>query len=122
MDFAAACWYFAEELTNRLGADAPPIGLVHAAIGGTMVEAWTMNHTLDDCKMEYNDIYHGSVCNQTANPALCGGLFNGMVAPYLNTTIKGVLWWEGENNMHETKGNIVNNTGKPPIFEFIYSV
>jgi len=116
MNFAAVCWYFAEELTNRLGEDAPPIGLVFSAIGGTMVEAWTMNHTLDDCQMEYNNEYHGSVCNQTANPSLCGGLFNGMVAPYLNTTIKGVLWWQGENNMHESKGNINNNTGYACMF------
>jgi len=38
------------------------------------------------------------------------------VAPFLNSTIKGVLWYQGENNMHEDKGNIMNNTGYACMF------
>merc|ERR1719499_2350749 len=89
------------------------MGLVGAAIGGTMVEAWTRNHTLDSCKLGHETTY--SVC--VANPSLpCGGLFNGMVAPWLNNTIKGVLWYQGENNMKEDKGNILNDTGYACMF------
>jgi len=116
MDFSAVCWYFGQELTNRLGGDgeAPPIGLIHMAIGGTMVEAWTRNHTLDDCVMPEEE--GGYVCSDPNHAHICGGLFNGQVAPFVNTTIKGVLWWQGENNMHEPKGNIKNNTGYACMF------
>lgn len=46
-EFSAACYYFAEALTELLtnpvddpGAEAPPIGLVNMAIGGSMIEEW----------------------------------------------------------------------------------
>merc|ERR1719219_650264 len=78
-----------------------------------MVEAWTRNHTLDECVNP--DDEGGYICEKS-DTFMCGGLFNGMLAPYLNTTIKGVLWWQGENNMHEPKGNVKNNTGYACMF------
>jgi sialate O-acetylesterase len=36
--FSATCYYFAQSLTDELGTDAPPIGLVHTAYGGSMIE------------------------------------------------------------------------------------
>ena len=32
--FSASCFYFAQELSDMMGAKAPPIGLVHTAWGG----------------------------------------------------------------------------------------
>lgn len=105
--FSAACYYFAQALTERLGDDAPPFGLIGSYVGGTTVETWSMNHTQDHCGMpdgSYN-------CDKTTYKPYCGSLFNGMVAPFMNTTIKGVVWYQGENNMASYKGNIANNTG-----------
>ena len=38
--FSATCYYFGQSLTDELGATAPPIGLIHTAWGGSMVEQW----------------------------------------------------------------------------------
>jgi hypothetical protein len=60
-----------------------------------MIEVWTPNSTVAAC------------CNSTGGPhpayydsgGISGGLFNGMVQPFINMTIKGVLWYQGENNL-----------------------
>ena len=41
----------------------------------------------------------------------CGGLYNGLVASYLNMTVKAFLWYQGENNVFEEPGSWYNNTG-----------
>eukprot|EP01047_Picozoa_sp_COSAG01_P121790 COSAG01_NODE_50597_length_362_cov_0.593156_1_plen_120_part_11 len=95
--FSAACFYTAQELTDVLythntsdgtgRAAFVPIGLVESAWGGTMIEAWTPNATLN-----------ASCTNSVGGPVATapqgnGGLYNGMIAPFLNMTIKGALWY-----------------------------
>jgi len=87
--FSATCYYFAQALTDLQG-DAVPIGLISSSVGGTIIEAWTDNATLAQCPVEGRDISAG---NQQ--------LFNAMVLPYVNMTVKGWLWYQGENNVGE---------------------
>ena len=101
VDFSAACWYFAQALTDELGEDAPPLGMIASSVGGTQIEAWSPDHALDVCK--------NTSCEK--NPTFCGNLYNGMVCPFLNMTIKGILWYQGENNMGGTPGNVLDHVG-----------
>ena len=99
--FSAACWYFAEALTDKfvaVGKTPPTIGLVNTAIGGSMIEEWSTNATLGTCKN-----YSRMSADQT--------LWDKNVVPYLNMTVKGFLWYQGENNMHGVKGNALAHTG-----------
>jgi hypothetical protein len=53
--FSATCWYFGQglqDLQEAAGEDITPLGLVHSAWGGTMVEMWQPNATLKagECK------------------------------------------------------------------------
>eukprot|EP01052_Picozoa_sp_SAG31_P082051 SAG31_NODE_42035_length_273_cov_0.885057_1_plen_78_part_10 len=53
--------------------------------GGTMIEAWTPNKTLSEsCR---NSVGGPPAVAPQGN----GGLYNGMVAPYLNMTIMGAM-------------------------------
>ena len=83
--FSAMCFYFAQALTDELAASAPggapPIGLISSSVGGTMIESWTPNSTLDEC-------------SHAARGAGNEQLYNGMVAPFLNMTVKGFVWCE----------------------------
>ena len=39
-----------------------------------------------------------------SNDEDCGALYNGMVAPFINMSMKGILWYQGENNVAEGDG------------------
>jgi hypothetical protein len=79
--FSAACWYFAEALSERLAADGEqiPLGLIDTAIGGSMIEEWTVNSTTATC-MNTSNIGAGAESLWTKN-----------VVPYLSMTVKGFV-------------------------------
>lgn len=96
--FSAACWHFAEHLTDMMehnNETVVPFGLVSSQWGGTMVEHWQPNSTLN-----------AGVCKNASGGAYApwqnkrwdidsGALYNGMVRPFLNMTIRGALWYQG---------------------------
>lgn len=90
--FSSTCWYFAESLSDRLQDHNTPIGLIHTAWGGSMIEAWLDNKTISTCKNASigagNQKYHDE-----------------RVLPYVNMTLKGWIWYQGENDMHGSHGN-----------------
>ena len=66
--FSATCWYFAQALTDELqaaaggGAAALPIGLIASSVGGTMIESWTPNSTLDECSRASRGSHNAELC------------------------------------------------------------
>ena len=62
-----------------------PIGLVGSFVGGTFIEQWIRNDTQAQCQQ--------TLCGTpTVHAPLCGSLFNGNIAPFINTTIAGIIW------------------------------
>jgi len=47
--FSSTCWFFAKQITDTLGADAPPIGLVSSNWGGTPIESWMTKEASIPC-------------------------------------------------------------------------
>ena len=87
--FSATCLYFGVALSDQHAADGPPppIGLIQSAVGGSMIEQWVANETLADCT------------NLTASKTLGrSNLFYGMIAPFVNMSISGWVFYQGENN------------------------
>lgn len=116
--FSATCLYFGVELLDALGPDAPPIGLIETAVGGSTIEAWMSNETLDRCANEFNFSYG----NPTKGESIRGGaskdqhipgtLFYGYLTPFANMSVAGFLWYQGENNCGgPDMGNSANGTG-----------
>eukprot|EP00040_Diaphanoeca_grandis_P030561 m.180807 g.180807 ORF g.180807 m.180807 type:complete len:694 (-) comp32036_c8_seq1:248-2329(-) len=101
--FSATCLEFGRSLIDELGNDAPPIGLIQSAIGGTTIEAWSPNTTTLQCQ------------NKTAGAPTAGKpngvLYYGMVCPFVNTTVAGWVWYQGENNMHGSPGSSLLSEG-----------
>jgi hypothetical protein len=82
--FSATCYYFGESLIDKLGEDAPPIGLIHTAWGGSRIESWLDNTTLGTCS---------NSSGQPIPTSTKRGLFHEeRVVPYLDSTIKGWVW------------------------------
>jgi hypothetical protein len=97
-EYPATCFYFAQFLTDMLGAAAPPFGLMSTPVGGTMLEEWSAPETqravrnvtcmcMDDKSC---DPYKPLDASCTKN----SDLYFGNVMPFANITIKGWLWCE----------------------------
>ncbi|XP_040902845.1 sialate O-acetylesterase [Toxotes jaculatrix] len=94
-EFSAVCWLFGRYMYEILKY---PIGLVESCWGGTPVEAWSSSRALKQCGLE-----------QTINSPKDRNsvLWNSMIHPLLNMTIKGAIWYQGEENAgyHQDKYN-----------------
>merc|ERR1719174_2385378 len=105
--FSAACWHFAQHLTDMHVArnETPvPYGLLATHWGGTMVDMWQPNATLNGggaeppvCRNSSDGAYQPSQNKRWDIDS--GALWNGQVLALVNVTIKGALWWQGENNV-----------------------
>ena len=104
-EVSAVGYFFARELFQRLNR---PIGLIQAAHGGAICEAWTSQavlksdpdfaQILERAERATNDP------NQANNPNRASVLYNGMIAPLQGIpmkqgfSIKGTIWYQGESN------------------------
>ena len=103
--FSATCIEFGRNLLEMLGddEDAPPIGLIQSAIGGTQIETWTPNTTTAECQNK-------TVGGPTAGPPH-GMLYYGMVCPFVNMSVAGWVWYQGENNVGGSPGSSLGSVG-----------
>ncbi|KAL7878367.1 hypothetical protein AOLI_G00093410 [Acnodon oligacanthus] len=88
--FSAVCWLFGRYLYKTLNY---PIGLVESSWGGTPIEAWSSPRALHMCGIktfERSPLWKQLWANSV--------LWNAMIHPLLNMTIKGAIWYQGEAN------------------------
>ena len=81
--------FFGEQLYDELEV---PIGLIQTAWGGTIVEAWSPQEVLDECGVTDEGV------NGQPGPNHNIYLWNSMINPLLRMTIKGSIWYQGEQN------------------------
>ncbi|AVR45628.1 9-O-acetylesterase [Christiangramia fulva] len=120
--FSAVSYFFGRNLKQELNV---PIGLISTSWGGTKAEAWTSKKVLEENpdflpileryaekeEKYYHDLasYYGAKQKEIANTDLekpSKGernkdpyvLYNAMLHPLINYTIKGAIWYQGESN------------------------
>jgi hypothetical protein len=96
--FSATAWFYGSYLSEKLGV---PVGLIVSAWGGTPAEVWT---PVESIKAEpelgfYLNHWNGSQWW----PGTAGVLYNAMIHPLLNYTIRGAIWYQGESNRLDAK-------------------
>ncbi len=84
--WSAVAYHFATELYQELQV---PIGIMWASLGATKIQEWT--------SQEINSI-HSYDIEEEWNDNQPSSLFNGMIAPLIPYTIRGVAWYQGEEN------------------------
>ena len=104
-DISAVGYFFARELHQKLKR---PIGIIQAAHGGAICEAWTSDGALKSDPDFMQILERADKANsdpaQANNPNRASVLFNGMISPLLGfptnkgLAIKGVIWYQGESN------------------------
>ncbi|NWI49157.1 SIAE acetylesterase, partial [Calyptomena viridis] len=98
--FSALCWLLGRSLYEALGS---PVGLVEAAWGGTPIEAWSSRRALQACGLP-EDTGSPALSSSTfphqhlSGPQTPSVLWNAMIHPLLNMTLRGIAWYQGEAN------------------------
>ncbi len=97
--FSAVAYFFAKHLYKDLKV---PVGIIFSAFGGTPAEDWTSteamnnNPELKELLQNYSSIMRKGYRPKGQKP---NGLYKGMVHPFLQYPIKGVVWYQGESNV-----------------------
>lgn len=95
-DFSAVAYQYATALQERLKV---PIGIIATYWGGTAIQSWMSEETL----ARFPDVWLTSRPDTIRNPEkdpehTPSILFNSMVLPVCNYTVKGFVWYQGESN------------------------
>ncbi len=84
-EFSAVAYLFARNIYDALGI---PVGVIDCTWGGSRIDAW----------MSWRPSFRAL----DGKPGfLPGELYNAMLYPLSSLTLKGVLWYQGENNVGE---------------------
>jgi len=93
-NISAAAYYFARYVQDVLDI---PVGIIVSSSGGSMVESWMSREAIEPFKEIDLSILDNTTAIKNPNSTPCV-LFNAKIAPLINFTIKGFLWYQGESN------------------------
>ncbi len=92
-EFSATAYYFGRQLRRVLDM---PVGLIVTAWGGSACEAWMRPDWLrafPEAKIPQSP---ADIASKNRTPTV---LFNGMLHPLIGYTMRGVIWYQGEDNV-----------------------
>lgn len=91
-NFSATAYYFGRLVEELLQV---PVGLVVASWGGSACEAWMHSdwlRTFPDAKIPQTE---ADIKSKNRTPTV---LYNGMLHPLIGMSMRGVIWYQGEDN------------------------
>lgn len=104
-DYSAVAYYFGQKIFKKLNV---PVGLIVSSLGGSSCEAWTSRDVLTNDKIlkeKYLNPFDKEHAGEAFDAAVTFAkvfhptlLYNTMLAPLANYSIKGFLWYQGESN------------------------
>lgn len=96
-NFSATAYYFGKQLRSALKV---PVGLVVTAWGGSACEAWMQSEWLKAFPSVKQHIDRNDV--KTLQQRCPSALYNGMLHPLVGLTIRGAIWYQGEDNVNRS--------------------
>lgn len=91
-EFSATAFYFGRMLQEQLEI---PIGLIVAAWGGSACEAWMTADWLKAFPAAKIPTSEADIKSKNRTPTV---LYNGMLHPLIGIAMRGVIWYQGEDN------------------------
>ena len=99
-DCTAVGFHFAQRLYNELNV---PVGLIDSNWGGSNINSWIPDEGWNQLP-ETKEIGKQLISERATatNPgAKCGGMYNAMLAPWINYGFRGAIWYQGCTNAGE---------------------
>ncbi|XP_046862151.1 sialate O-acetylesterase-like [Xenia sp. Carnegie-2017] len=100
--FSALCWYYGVQLYKTLNY---PIGLIGSSFGGSPIESWSSPDALAQCGWTGNVLISPPILllgpqgyPDIGSFTLYSCMWNAMIVPFLNMTIYGSIFYQGETN------------------------
>ena len=134
--FNAVCWYFGAALSDARAQDPPvPIGLIASSVGGTNIQHWLPPWAAGNATCADNNCgwveqldptrpvqpattaacTNASLANvYSCSSGTCSTLWHSMIAPYVNVTIAGSVWYQVRLNATIFVSVCVVRTLTPP--------
>jgi sialate O-acetylesterase len=94
-DLTAVGFHFGKHLLKELNV---PIGLINSNVGGTPAQRWAAVEDLaevPETKVYIKNIVDQKTMKQRPDNS---DLYNAMIAPLANYSIRGAIWYQGESN------------------------
>ncbi len=93
-NFSATAYFFGREIEELLDV---PVGLVVVSWGGSACEAWMNDEMLQAFPEAAAKIpaVNGEIPSKNRTPSV---LFKGMLNPLIGMAMRGVIWYQGEDN------------------------
>lgn len=88
---SAAGYFFAEHISKELDV---PVGIISSAWGGTPIEHWISEEAFED-----SPIFEDQVAFNKLNGIEIATRYDKMIAPLAPYTMRGILWYQGEQNL-----------------------
>jgi len=109
--FGAVMFYFAVDIQKALGG--VPVGILRSAVGSTPIEAWIDADAMakipelkaaQDAAVKTRAAETGplNTSEQRTGKAEGGGLFDAKIYPLIPYAMRGMIWYQGENNTNAT--------------------
>lgn len=90
--FSAVGFQFALRLQQKLNI---PVGIIMSTWGGTMIEGWMSENSMKDFSSDNKTVKPVAGKMNKNEPTL---LYNAMIHPFVGFSIKGMIWYQGEQN------------------------
>ncbi len=108
-EFSGVGYFFARHLHAKLQV---PFGIIQSAWGGTPAEAWTSRRALSEDPLLTDLVTAYDKAAAAPEDPQRGprphhkptALFNAMIAPLTRYSIRGAIWYQGENNANRGQG------------------
>ena len=101
--FSAVGYVFGDELQKELDV---PIGLINASYGGTSIESWMPEEEIVNNQMFLAGLNESLVKNakkwKGKDRYFAAAQYNANIHPIVNSTIAGVIWYQGCHNVSTT--------------------
>jgi sialate O-acetylesterase len=94
-NLSAVAWFFVDALHAQLPQNTP-IGIINSSFGGTHIEAWMSSQMCKELNILHEPESDKPVSGDWDQPTV---FFNAMMHPIKGYAIKGMIWYQGEDNI-----------------------